>query len=298
MTMQRAKTVAVYSGSGGAGKSLLAANLAVSLHLQDSGRVLFVDAGHPIPGDAIALVGLERAKSLGEMAPILGRLTPEIFASYLLRAPSGLSVLPLVGDVLQARQVTPELLAKMMELASAAFDLIIVDMPTGVTNLTQAMLDRSDYVCVIGEPTPSGIARTRHSLDYLRSLQFPQREHPAVPQSRAGARRRRARSDRTRARHGAVHLAARRSGGDGQRREPRAAAAAGQSASRDLARHRSARARNHHARLARHRDRAGGDRREEVERGRDPRPEAARAPPPRRRDRSEEGRPRLSRAIR
>jgi pilus assembly protein CpaE len=109
--MQRAKIVAVYSGSGGAGKSLLAANLAVSLQLQDSGRVLFVDAGHPIPGDAIALVGLERAKSLGEMAPILNRLTPEIFASYLLRAPSGLSVLPLVGDVLQARQVTPELLA-------------------------------------------------------------------------------------------------------------------------------------------------------------------------------------------
>jgi pilus assembly protein CpaF len=174
VTMQRAKTVAVYSGSGGAGKSLLAANLAVSLQLQDSGRVLFVDAGHPIPGDAIALVGLERAKALGEMAPILGRLTPEIFASYLLRAPSGLSVLPLVGDVLQARQVTSELLAKMMELASAAFDLIIVDMPTGVSNLTQAMLDRSDYVCVVGEPTPGGIARTRHSLDYLRSLQFPQ----------------------------------------------------------------------------------------------------------------------------
>lgn len=172
--MQRAKTVAVYSGSGGAGKSLLAANLAVSLQLQDSGRVLFVDAGHPIPGDAIALVGLDRAKSLGEMAPILGRLTPEIFASYVLRASSGLSVLPLVGDVLQARQVTPELLAKMMELASAAFDLIIIDMPAGVTTLTQAMLDRSDYVCVIGEPTPSGIARTRHCLDYMRSLQFPQ----------------------------------------------------------------------------------------------------------------------------
>ena len=45
--MQRAKTVAVYSGSGGIGKTLVASNLAVSLHQQESGRVLFIDAGHP-----------------------------------------------------------------------------------------------------------------------------------------------------------------------------------------------------------------------------------------------------------
>jgi cellulose biosynthesis protein BcsQ len=79
--MQRAKTVAVYSGSGGVGKTLVASNLAVSLHQQGNGRVLFIDAGHPMPGESLASVGLERAKALGEMAPILGRLTPEIFAS-------------------------------------------------------------------------------------------------------------------------------------------------------------------------------------------------------------------------
>ncbi len=172
--MQRAKTVAVYSGSGGVGKTLVAANLAVSLHQQDSGRVLFIDAGHPMPGESLASVGLEHAKALGEMAPILGRLTPEIFASYLKTTPTGLAVLPLVGDVLQSRLVTPELWARMMDLASAAFDNIVIDMPSGVGVLTQPVLDRADYVCVIGEPTPVGVLRTRFCLDYLRSLQFPQ----------------------------------------------------------------------------------------------------------------------------
>jgi septum site-determining protein MinD len=172
--MQRAKTVAVYSGSGGAGKTLVAANLAVSLHQQDSGRVLFVDAGHPIPGESLASIGLERAKALGEMAPILGRLTPEIFASYLKTTSTGLAVLPLVGDVLQSRLVTPALWARMMDLASAAFDNIVIDMPSGVGVLTQPVLDRADYVCVVGEPTPVGVLRTRFCLDYLRSLQFPQ----------------------------------------------------------------------------------------------------------------------------
>jgi pilus assembly protein CpaF len=172
--MQRAKTVAVYSGSGGVGKTLVASNLAVSLHQQDSGRVLFIDAGHPMPGESLASVGLERAKALGEMAPILGRLTPEIFASYLMTTPSGMAVLPLVGDVLQSRLVTPELWARMMDLAGAAFDNIVIDMQSGVGMLTQPVLDRSDYVCVVGEPTPVGVLRTRFCCDYLRSLQFPQ----------------------------------------------------------------------------------------------------------------------------
>jgi septum site-determining protein MinD len=173
MTTQRAKTVAVYSGSGGVGKTLVAANLAVSLHLQDSGRVLFIDGGHPMPGEAISLLGLDRAKTLGEMAPILGRLTPEAFSTYLITTAAGLAVLPLVGDVLQSRLVTPDLYRRMIDLASAAFDLVVVDMPSGVGTLTQAQLDGSDYVCVVGEPTPSGVNRTRACLDYLRSVQFP-----------------------------------------------------------------------------------------------------------------------------
>jgi pilus assembly protein CpaF len=172
--MQRAKTVAVYSGSGGVGKTLVAANLAVSLHMQDGGRVLFVDSGYPMPGEALANVGLERAKALGEMAPILGRLTPEIFASYLVTTSSGMAVLPLVGDVLQSRLVTADLWSRMMDLASAAFDLIVIDMQSGVGILTQPVLDRCDYVCVVGEPTPVGVLRTRFCMDYLRALQFPQ----------------------------------------------------------------------------------------------------------------------------
>jgi pilus assembly protein CpaF len=172
--MQRAKTVAVYSGSGGIGKTLVASNLAVSLHQQESGRVLFIDAGHPMPGEALASVGLERAKALAEMAPILGRLTPEIFASYLVTTSTGMAVLPLVTDVLQSRLVTPELWGRMMDLASASFDNIVIDMQSGVGALTQPVLDRADYVCVVGEPSPSGVLRTRFCLDYLRSLQFPQ----------------------------------------------------------------------------------------------------------------------------
>ncbi|MBI2835248.1 MAG: Flp pilus assembly complex ATPase component TadA [Acidobacteria bacterium] len=172
-TQHRAKTIVVYSGGGGVGKTLIATNLAVGLQQQDIGRVLFIDAGHPIPGEAITLVGLERAKSLGDMVPLLGRLTPDVFATYLVTAPSGFSVMPLVTEVLQARLITPENIARMFELANAAFDLIVIDMPTGAGPLTSHFLDRSDYVCVVSDAAPSSVTRARHCLDLLRSLQIP-----------------------------------------------------------------------------------------------------------------------------
>lgn len=169
----RAKTVAVYSGSGGVGKSMIAASLAASLRQQELGRVLLVDASHPLPGDIAGLVGLERAKALGEMVPILGRLTPDAFANYLVASPLGFSVLPLTSDVLQGRLVTGDVLERMFELAAQGFSQIVVDLPTGVGPLTSRILDRSDYVVVTAEPSQGGLFRARYCIDYLRTQQVP-----------------------------------------------------------------------------------------------------------------------------
>jgi septum site-determining protein MinD len=170
---ERARVCAVYSASGGAGKTLVASNLAVSLHQQQSGRVLLIDAGHPMPGDAAVILGVDRVKALADMVPILGRLTPEVFASYLVTTKDGLPLLSFLTDVIQARLITPDLLKRLFELAAAAFDVIVIDMPSGVGPLTQPIIDRCDYVFVVVDATPSGLPRTRHCLDYLRGVQMP-----------------------------------------------------------------------------------------------------------------------------
>src|SRR5262249_49214006 len=159
--------------SGGAGKTLVATNLAVSLQQQDSGRVLFIDASYPLPADGVALLGLDRAKSLGDMVPILARLTPEVMATYLVTAASGIAVMPLLSEVLQSRLVTQDTLGRMFDLAGVAFDLIVIDMPPGVGSLTPALVERSDYVCVVSDCTPGGVARTKFCFDFLRSQQVP-----------------------------------------------------------------------------------------------------------------------------
>lgn len=170
---RRAKVVGVFSPSGGVGRTTIAVNLAVCLAQQDAHRVLFLDCACPVPGEAAMLFGLERAKSLGDMALLLGRLTPEIFSTYVLRSASGVSVLPLANDVLQSRLITPEALTAFFDLAGAVFDAIVMDLPSGVGPLTQPLLDRADYVCAIVAPTMTGAIRARHGLDYLRTIQIP-----------------------------------------------------------------------------------------------------------------------------
>jgi pilus assembly protein CpaF len=170
---RRARTISVYSPSGGVGRTTIAVNLATALLQYDTKRVLLLECGSPVPGDAPMLLGLERAKSLGDMVLLLGQMSPEIFATYLVRASCGVTVLPLVNDVLQARVVTPEALRRALDLASASFDAIVIDHQAGIGPLSQTLVDRTDYVCLIVAPTMAGAVRARHGLDYLRTLQMP-----------------------------------------------------------------------------------------------------------------------------
>jgi septum site-determining protein MinD len=177
--MERGRTIAVYSGAGGAGKTLIAVNLAVSLHQQDAGRILLIDGSHPLPGEAADAIGVGRAntKTLADMEPVLERFTPELFASYLSTAPAGPSVIALAGDVLAARAVGPELLERLLELSARSFDLVVVDLAPGVGPLTADILEHSDTICLVADPSPAGLARGRASLEYLDSIQTP---HEAI----------------------------------------------------------------------------------------------------------------------
>src|SRR5713226_163681 len=108
-----AKTVVFCGASGGAGTTTVAVNIAADLPQHVGGRVLLIDGHHPIPGNAAALVGAERPRAVGEFVPLLSKMTPDVFASYLTVGAGGLAVLPLLNDVHQARHVTPDIVRRI-----------------------------------------------------------------------------------------------------------------------------------------------------------------------------------------
>ena len=166
-------TVCVCAGAGGTGRTLVATNLAAALHQQRNGRTLLVDAHYPLPGDGPLHLGVDRAKSLADLTPIVARLTPELLESYLITSASGITVLPYVTSYLQHRLLTPDLIRTVLEVARVAFDTVVVDLPTEGTGALQTVLDQADVTCVVVELSPSGGLRARSTMDLLRALQFP-----------------------------------------------------------------------------------------------------------------------------
>ena len=165
-----AKTIVVSSASGGAGATTVALNLAAALPQHAAGRVLLIDGHYPVPGDLAAFAGVERAKSVGEIVPIMPRLTSDLFASYLTPGPGQLTVLPLVSDVFQARHVTADLVKRVFELSRRAFAAIVVDEGWASGVLTPTLYEHADVVCLVAEPTAQSLQRARGVLEYFRAL--------------------------------------------------------------------------------------------------------------------------------
>jgi pilus assembly protein CpaF len=171
--MARLKTLGVTSATGGAGKTLVATNLALGVLHQVRGGVLYLDASHPCPGDGCQRLGVPRPKTIADLLPLLDRLTPEFLTSYLMVAPCGVPTLGLLSDVVQAPAVTRPVLDQVFRVLDAAFDYLVVDLGITTGEIGAFLLDRIDQMCVVVEPTTAGVARTGHLLSLLRAAQFP-----------------------------------------------------------------------------------------------------------------------------
>jgi len=169
----RLKVIGVASGSGGAGKTFVASNLAVGMLQQVRGGVLFLDASSPCPGDGCQRLGLPRPKSVADLLPLLERMTPEFLASYLTAAPSGVPCLSLLTDVVQSAAVTRPVLEQVFGMMDQAFDYLIVDLGVMTGEAGAFLIDRIDQMCVVVDPSAAGLMRAAHLLGLLRIAQFP-----------------------------------------------------------------------------------------------------------------------------
>jgi septum site-determining protein MinD len=146
--------------------------VAAALPQYTGGRALIVDAHHPVPAQELGRIGQDRARAVGELAPVLGKLTPELLAGYLTNVSPTLSALPLISDVQQAKHVTAEAVRRVLDFARRLFGNIVVDAGQVDGGFIPAFVDQADVVCVIAEATTTGLQRARFALDYFRSLQI------------------------------------------------------------------------------------------------------------------------------
>ena len=145
------RTLAIASGKGGVGKTCLAVNLALAL--SDLGtRVLVVD------GDL----------GLGKVDVLLGTVPPLDLSHYLggqcslqdviTVGPAGVSFLPAGsghGDLAVLDAVRRERLLGALVGMTGRFDLVLLDLPSGIGPNTLELARLSDEVIVVATPEPT-----------------------------------------------------------------------------------------------------------------------------------------------
>jgi flagellar biosynthesis protein FlhG len=141
-------TVMIASGKGGVGKSNLAANLAVALAEREA-RILLVDADLA-QANLDLLLGLHPRFDLRHV--LAGEKTPE---EIVIQGPAGVRLVPAasgVPDLTELDDFRREFLLRSLGHLTNDVDLMILDLPSGVSRHVTEMCAAGDEVVIVTTP--------------------------------------------------------------------------------------------------------------------------------------------------
>lgn len=179
------RVICVLGPKGGIGKTLTAANLAVSL--ADSGRAtVIVDLDLQF-GDVGLTLGLTPDTTIYDLARSSGSLDGEKAEAFMAIHESGLRALLAPTRPDQASVVTPEFLTSLYSVLRKVYDYVIVDTPPGFTPEVIASIDSSSDICMVGMLDSLSLKNTKLGLETLDLMGYP-RERICVVLNRADSR--------------------------------------------------------------------------------------------------------------
>jgi pilus assembly protein CpaE len=138
------RIIAVYGAKGGVGTTTLAYNLAVAMAAQKVHRVALVDGSMQF-GDLRALLQVPPGtRSIVDLPT--DHLTQADIAESMWTDPSGVEVLLAPPRVEDAEMISVRDVEKVLSLLRRMYNVVVIDTPTGVTDLTLAYFDTADQI--------------------------------------------------------------------------------------------------------------------------------------------------------
>lgn len=158
------KLVVVYSPKGGTGCTTVAANLAMTLHNEET-PVVLVD-GNLQFGDVTVFLNEQAKNSIADLAPRSDELDPEIVGEVILtHAASGVKLLAAPTRPEYAESITGEQFSKLLNYLRQMYSYVLVDTSSTLTDAVLAAIDSSDAIILLTTQDIPAIKNARLFLD-------------------------------------------------------------------------------------------------------------------------------------
>jgi pilus assembly protein CpaE len=153
------RTFAVFGAKGGVGTTTIAYNVAVAAAQAQGLRVALVDGSLQF-GDLRGLLKVPDGAPSFLQLPT-DRVTEQDLADVLWRDPSGIDILLAPPRVEMAEMVTVRDTEKVLSLLRRVYNLVLIDTPTTVTDMTLAFFDACDAILLVTTSDYTTLRNTR-----------------------------------------------------------------------------------------------------------------------------------------
>jgi pilus assembly protein CpaE len=180
-TIDNGNVIAVYSPQGGAGKSMLAANLGVAMARatgakNNKGRVALLDLNLQF-GDLDLMLNLSPENSIAGLAQKgQAGIDADLVEQFLTtHQDSGLRVLVAPSTPQYAESITVYTVEQVMDALRESYQYLIIDTPSQLQDTTLAALDAATTIVLLTTLDLLALNKTRTAMDMLRQLYAPEK---------------------------------------------------------------------------------------------------------------------------
>lgn len=167
------KNIMFFSLKGGIGKSFIATNLAIDLYNQTKKRVVLVDLNYQ-SGDIALILDVIPRHTFFDITSIINQLDTEMLSSFLTPHNSGIKVLPAPVDPTQYELISTKATIKILDTLTQICDYMVIDSPSNFSENTLALLEKTDFLCMVTSMDVLSIKNLKVSLEVVEQLKFPQ----------------------------------------------------------------------------------------------------------------------------
>ncbi len=167
------RVITVFSTKGGAGKSFVATNLAVTLARQSEAPVCIIDADLQF-GDVAVMLKLVPQHTIADAVASLSRMDNALMKSLLVRhESSGLYALPAPTEPAFADQISAPDVIRIIEMVRSFCSYIVVDTPSYFTEVVIRLLEECDDIVLVAGMDVPNIKNVKLGINTLRLLNLP-----------------------------------------------------------------------------------------------------------------------------